>query len=188
MLQSMGSQTVRRPGRSRLRECGRRAWRLAGLDESGLGVRGPRGSLRVSWRGQGPEPAGAWPGLGTRPAAVSPSASRPQGTQHRQTPGPLLPTWDRELGVLAPGAGRLSSTSAGPSPLAPGENGPLGFLLLLLPQASCLEVSRGCCWALCGHRISTPSSSGFTSNCLQVRSGLTTPMKILAQQPSRPRV
>lgn len=141
----------------------------------------------MSWRGRGPEPAGAWPGLGTRPAALSPSASRPQGTQHRQTPDPLLPTWDRELGVLAPGAGWLPSASAAPSPLTPGENGPLGFLLLLLPQASCLEASLGCCWALCGHRFSTLSSSGFTSNHLQVRSGLTTPMKIPpAWEPSRP--
>ena len=62
----------------------------------------------MSWRGRGPEPAGTWPGLGTRPAALSPSASRPQGTQHRQTPDHRPPpTWDRELGVLAPGAGWL---------------------------------------------------------------------------------
>lgn len=63
----------------------------------------------------------------------------------------------------------------------------MGFLLLLLPQGPCLAASLGCRWALCGPRFSTPSSFGFTSNRLQIRSGLTTTMKIPpAREPSRP--
>lgn len=104
-------------------------------------------------------PGGAWgqsrqapgPGLGQDRLSCHRLGSRPQGTQHRQTPDPSCPhgqswgCWPRSW--LAPSA--MGSSQ----PFDTQENGPWGFLLLLLPQASCLRRL----WVVAGPCVATAS-------------------------------